>query len=180
MRPVVRLADKQVWRCNMKLPGFNAEASVYASTRHYYAGMATVADNGSVHAAAESCPPQCIEACEHGCRADGLSAGDCGALCSRECGAYAGGVTKSCGPCVDNIQTCTTCAGGTYPQGCGFVTCGSGSCPYNYQCCDGNACCPPGATCCHDGQGCCPAGSQCGSISTLGLYYCVPDWLSWL
>jgi hypothetical protein len=165
----------------MELPGFNAEASVYATTRHYYAGMATVADDGSVHAAAEEvCPPRCVEICEHGCRADGLPPGTCGALCARDCNAYGDGLPLSCGPCVDNLQTCTVCGGGKVTVGCGFVSCGNESCPWNYQCCDGNACCPPDANCCHDGHGCCPAGSQCGSIGAVGLYYCIPSWLSGL
>ncbi len=159
----------------MKLPGFNAEASIYTSARRYYAGTATVAVNGRVYPAQQKCPPECVEACEHACRADGLSPGTCGALCYRDCGAYGSG---RCGPCVDNVQTCWACGRGTYTVSCESVPCGSGSCPPNDQCCDGTTCCPADATCCHDGHGCCPAGQQCGSIGFLGLYYCVPNWLS--
>jgi hypothetical protein len=149
----------------MKFPGFNAEASVYTTTRHYYAGMATVADSGSVYAAAQqACPPWCVEACEHGCRADGLSQGACATLCYRDCSAYGGGQPVSCGPCVDNVQTCTLCGGATATRSCGSVSCGNGSCPWNYQCCDGNSCCPPDAKYCHDGHGCCDAGQECGSF----------------
>jgi hypothetical protein len=164
----------------MKLPGFNAEASVYTTTRRYYAGMATAAGSGVAAAAQKDCPPRCIEACEHGCRADGLSPGDCGSLCQRDCSAYTAGQLLGCGPCVDNVQTCTVCGGGQTTIACGSVPCGNGSCPLPNQCCDGNTCCPADATCCHDGHGCCPAGQQCRSVSAFGLYYCIPNWLSGL
>ena len=160
----------------MKLPGFNGEASVYTSARHYYAGTATVADNGSVYPAQQTCPPWCVEACEHGCRADGLSQNFCAKLCQSDCGAYGTAKPVSCGACVDNMQACTLCGGAQVTRGCGSLPCGDGFCPLSDQCCDGNTCCPADAICCHDGHGCCPAGQQCGSF--LGVYYCVPNWLS--
>lgn len=162
----------------MRLPQFTAEASIYAPTRHYYAGMAAVAGSGVVAAAHKDCPPECIEDCVHGCRADGLSAGTCGALCEYDCNAYTSGKLLGCGPCVNNTQTCTVCGGGQTTIACGSVPCGDGLCPVPNQCCDGNTCCPPDANCCHDGHGCCPAGQQCGNF--LGVYYCIPNWLSGL
>jgi hypothetical protein len=164
----------------MKLPGFSAEVSLYTTARHYYAGMAIAEGRGVVSAAQKFCPPSCIQACEHACRADGLSAGACATLCNRDCNAYTSGQILGCGPCVNNIQTCTVCGGGQTTRACGSVQCGAGSCPLPNQCCDGNTCCPSNATCCHDGHGCCAAGQDCVSIPEIGYYDCVPSWLSWL
>lgn len=161
----------------MNLPGFKAEASIYATRRHYCAGADFFADNGCVYPAQQACPPECVQVCEKGCRADGLSQGFCAQLCQRDCGAYSSGQTVSCGPCVNSVQTCTVCGGGTVTRSCGGVSCGDTVCPMNYQCCDGNTCCPSDATCCHDGHGCCPAGQHCESVSWLGLYYCLPNWV---
>ena len=159
----------------MNLPGFNAEASVYTTTRRYYAGTASVADYGSVYPAQQTCPTWCVAACEGGCRGDGLSQKYCAKLCQYDCGAYGTGTPVSCGPCVGNLQTCTLCGGDTVTRGCsgtsvvcapGLTNCGGtcknlsfdssncGGCGIRCTsgiCCEG-AC---GGTLCPDGMTCC-------------------------
>jgi hypothetical protein len=162
----------------MNVPGFNAEASAYKTKAAYYAGRAAAPSNPNIYPAATAlCPPRCVDACEHGCRADGLSAGSCASLCAKECNAYTAGIILSCGPCVNNTQTCVTCGGGTTTVACGGIPCGGGSCPLDAQCCDG-LCCGKSDVCCGDGHGCCAQGQTCES--TFGIYYCVPNWLSFL
>jgi hypothetical protein len=176
----------------MRLPGLTAESSLYQSAGRYRTtwsggsetqvsasltrarsgmGVARARNNGANDPAIDLCPPKCVGACEEGCRADGLSPGSCATLCERECAAYSAGIVLSCGPCVDNRQSCIYCGGVTGSVGCGSVSCGSGSCPWNTQCCDGNMCCPLDAACCHDGHGCCAAGWECASV--LGVYFCI-------
>ncbi len=180
------LVGKQFWRCNMKLPGFNAEASVYTTTRHYYAGTASVADYGGVYPAQQVCPPWCVAACKGGCRGDGLSQTYCAKLCQYDCGAYGTGTPVSCGPCVGNLQTCTLCGGDSVTRGCtslvcdpGLTNCG-GTCadltsnPSNCGAC-GNSCatgfCCDG-TCGTDCGGgiCCQGGVCCNTA--IGIFCC--------
>jgi hypothetical protein len=183
----------------MRLPGLTAESSLYRSTGRYHVtwsggsnapvsasitmvnrsqGVRPVPNSSAIPAAQQACPPSCVATCEHGCRADGLSPGSCATLCERDCSAYSSGQTVSCGPCVNNSQTCTLCGGATVTRGCGLVSCGSGACPFNFQCCDGTTCCPQDAQCCGDGHGCCAAGQECASF--LGAYFCIPSFLSGL
>jgi|SRR5215472_1854955 len=160
----------------MRPPGFDAEASVYRTRAWYYMGVSSVGDVG-LHLAQQNCPPRCVQECIQGCRADGLSQTSCQRLCQRDCGAYGGGEPVSCGPCVNHAQTCTLCGGAVISRTCGGLPCGNGFCPQGTQCCDG-LCCAADAKCCHDGHGCCDADQECAS--TLGVHYCIPDWLSGL
>jgi len=110
----------------MKLPSFNAEASVYTTTRHYYAGMASVEDYGGVYPAQGACPQWCIQGCETACRADGESKQYCAKLCQFDCGAYGTGAVVSCGACVGSVQTCTLCGGVMVARSCTSVVCAPG------------------------------------------------------
>jgi len=162
----------------MGVPGFNAEASVYRTSVCYYTGGTYVLNIGSISSAQQFCPPSCIETCEHGCRADGLSKSFCARLCSSDCSAYGTGEPVSCGPCVNNLQTCILCGGGTTTLSCNLVHCGGELCSPGAQCCGPHCCpptcCPEGAHCCSDGDGCCPDGSLCASL--FGIGFCIP-WL---
>jgi hypothetical protein len=100
----------------------------------------------------------------------------CAKLCHSHCGAYGGGEPVSCGPCVQNVQTCILCGGATTTRSCDLVVCGDQICSPGAQCC-GHHCCPPtwcpeGTHCCSDGDGCCPDGSACGNI--FGWHFCIP------
>jgi hypothetical protein len=165
----------------MSMPGFNAEASVYRTSVRYYTGGIHVSNIGSIPAAQQFCPPSCIETCEHGCRADGLSPGACARLCNFDCNAYGTGEPLSCGPCVNNVQTCILCGGESTTRACDLVSCGGQLCSPGAQCCGPHCCpptcCPEGAHCCSDGDGCCADGSVCASF--LGIDFCIP-WLGGL
>jgi hypothetical protein len=165
----------------MKLPGFNAAASVYTTTRHYYAGMASVVDYGGVYPAQQACPSWCVDGCEHACRTDGGSQKTCAKLCQYDCGAYGTGTPVSCGPCVGNLQTCTLCGGDTVTRGCTSVVCGPGLTNCGGTCADLDngpvfcgACgskCLAGTFCClgtKPGGGCCPNGASCVDVPLMG------------
>jgi hypothetical protein len=161
----------------MNMPGFHAEASVYRTRAPYYGGATRVQDSRSIYPAQQDfCPPWCMYNCMHGCRADGLSESQCGELCSLDCGAYGTGKPLSCGPCVNNVQTCTYCGGYTDTRSCGLVSCGGQLCSPGAQCCGPHCCppfcCPPGTHCCSDGHGCCPQGQVCASV--FGWRFCLP------
>jgi len=165
----------------MKLPGFTAEASVYITARHYYAGTASVADYGGVYPAQQTCPPWCVGICEHACRTDGESQAVCTKLCQYDCGAYGTGAVVSCGSCVNNVQTCTLCGGDTVTRSCGTsVVCAPGltncggtcknlsldsfncgacgqTCSGGMICTGGGCACPPGLTNC---------GGTCANLAT--------------
>jgi hypothetical protein len=162
----------------MSVPGFNAEASVYRTSLRYYTGGTHVLNSGSISPAQQFCPPSCIETCERGCRADGLSQSFCTRLCHLDCSAYGTGEPVSCGPCVDNVQTCILCGGESTTRSCDLVQCGGELCSPGAQCCGPHCCpptcCPDGAHCCSDGDGCCPDGSLCASV--FGFRFCIP-WL---
>ena len=72
----------------MSVPGFNADASAYRTSRRYYMRGATAESSGALFPAQQACPPQCIRRCEAGCRADGNSQSFCQNLCRLDCEAY--------------------------------------------------------------------------------------------
>jgi hypothetical protein len=160
----------------MILPGFNAEAAVYRTRGRYYTGGTYVFRSGGVSPAENFCPPKCVEVCESGCRADGLSPGACATLCNRDCSAYLSGEPLSCGPCVENVQTCIYCGGVRTTVGCDLPQCGGTLCSPGASCCGPHCCppdcCPDDTICCSDGDGCCPDGSLCGDF--LGAHFCIP------
>jgi hypothetical protein len=165
----------------MNLPGFSAEASVYKTSGRYYIAWAATGARGGIEPAQQFCPPWCIQDCIAGCRADGNSPGFCGGLCSRECNAYGSGKPASCGPCVQNVQTCILCGGVTTTRSCDLAVCGNTVCSPGAQCCGPHCCpptcCPAGTQCCSDGDGCCADGSICASF--LGIKFCLP-WIGQL
>ena len=167
----------------MRLPDFTAEASLYKAdgayrtAGHYYMSGTSMQDRSGVHPAAQDyCPASCIRDCEKACHADGNSQGFCATLCNSDCNAYTSGRPLSCGPCVDNVQTCTYCGGVTSTTSCGLLTCGNETCSPGAQCCGPHCCpptcCPENTQCCSDGHDCCPDGQLCGSF--LGWYFCIP------
>src|SRR5215470_19514181 len=94
-----------LWRRNMNVPGFHAEASLYRTSGRYYMGGAHIQDGGRIYLAQQWCPPACVNACVSGCRADGESQSFCTKLCASDCSAYGGGIPLSCSPCVQSVQT---------------------------------------------------------------------------
>ncbi len=165
----------------MNMPGFNAEASIYRTPGHYYMAPTAIYKNGSVQPAQQNCPPWCIQDCIAGCQADGLSKTRCTMLCNQDCSAYGTGRPISCGPCIQNVQTCILCGGATTTRSCGLAVCGNQVCSPGAQCCGPHCCpplcCPADTHCCSDGDGCCPDGSLCASF--FGIHFCLP-WLGGL
>jgi hypothetical protein len=160
----------------MTMPGFNAEASAYRTSIRYYTSRTHLGQSGSISLAQQFCPPSCITTCERLCQKDGLSQSSCTRLCHLDCSAYGTGVPISCGPCVNNAQTCILCGGATVTRSCNLVHCGGNVCSPGAQCCGPHCCpptcCPEGAHCCSDGDGCCPDGSTCASL--FGIHFCIP------
>ena len=160
----------------MNLPGFNAETSVYRTRGHYYMAGTAIRESGSIEPAQENCPVWCVRDCITGCQKDGLSGSFCARLCQQDCGAYGSGKPISCGPCVQNVQTCILCGGVTTTRSCDLIVCGNEVCSPGAQCC-GPHCCPPtccrpGTYCCADGDGCCQNGWSCESL--FGWHFCLP------
>jgi len=160
----------------MNVPGFSAEASVYKTSVPYYMGGAYALPSTGISAARQFCPPSCVQTCERLCQQDGLSQGACAKLCLSDCSAYGTGDPVSCGPCVNNVQTCILCGGASVTRSCNLVHCGGQACSPGAQCCGPHCCpplcCPEGAHCCSDGDGCCPDGSACASL--FGADFCIP------
>jgi hypothetical protein len=141
----------------MKMAGFTAEASVYRTTGRYYIGRAPVQDDRSIHPALQFCPhpvpPQfcpskCINDCVANCLRDNPgSKSFCNSLCECDCSTYSS-LPLSCGPCVNQRQSCTLCGGQTVTELCCDVRCGDGCCPdATDSCCAGIGCCPSGCIC---------------------------------
>lgn len=160
----------------MNLPGFNAEASVYRTRGHYYMARTATCESGRIEPALQNCPSWCVRDCLAGCHADGNSKSFCERLCSQDCSAYGTGEPVSCGPCVQNVQTCILCGGATTTRSCDLPVCGNEVCSPGAQCCGPHCCpplcCPAGTHCCSDGDGCCPDGSICASL--FGVGFCLP------
>jgi hypothetical protein len=143
-------------------------------------GRSLVQNSRSISPAQQNCPPWCIQDCVHTCRQDGLSQSFCEKLCLSDCSAYDSGRPVSCGPCVQNVQTCILCGGVTTTRSCDLVVCGNEVCSPGAQCCGPHCCpptcCPAGTHCCSDGDGCCPNGWSCEII--FGYHFCSP--IPWL
>jgi hypothetical protein len=160
----------------MSMPGFNAEASLYATSIRYYLGGARARPSASLSPALQFCPPSCVATCESLCQKDGLSQSSCAKLCLSDCSAYGTGDPVSCGPCMNNVQTCVLCGGETVTRSCNLVHCGNNICSPGAQCCGPHCCppdcCPDGTHCCSDGDGCCPNGWACANL--FGVGFCIP------
>src|SRR5215467_3963028 len=138
----------------MTIPGFNAEASVYKTkenycltSRGYYAGGVPLQNDGRIYPALQFCPPQCVSGCVANCYRDGLTSSFCQGLCLSDCSAYSS-LPLFCGPCVNQLRTCTRCGGQTVTELCCNVPCGGGCCPdAGDSCCGGIGCCSQGDIC---------------------------------
>jgi hypothetical protein len=155
-------------------PGFNAEASLYQSNEHYrltsgdfalktaeitaeasvdsrtsrcYRNGVPIQEDRSINPALQFCPPRCVSDCVTNCRRDGLSLSFCHRLCLSDCSTYSS-LPLSCGPCINQRQSCTLCGGQTVTELCCDVRCGDGCCPdATDSCCAGVGCCPSGCIC---------------------------------
>jgi hypothetical protein len=142
----------------MRMAGFTAEASVYRTTERYYMGGAPVQNDRGVYPALQFicphpkprqvCPSRCISDCVHNCLRDNPgSLNFCNSLCLCDCSTYSS-LPLSCGPCVNQLQTCTLCGGQTVTELCCDVPCGRGCCPdAGDSCCGGIGCCSQGDIC---------------------------------
>jgi hypothetical protein len=87
---------------NMKIPGFNAEPSVYRTRRHYRTTSGF--DGNSALIRPQACDLDCLGECRQGCAGlTGREHADCIRLCSTECGCTI--QPPVCSPCRCDPQT---------------------------------------------------------------------------
>src|SRR4051812_7126494 len=92
----------------MPMPGYTAEASLYRTSGHYYAGGAPVQVGGAIQPAQQTCQDRCFRCCVSACRADGNPRSWCERLCRSDCEAY--------GPCWPS--SCSSRSGYPTPWVC--------------------------------------------------------------
>ena len=126
----------------MKMPGFNAESSLYRTSGRYHMVYFFGQANGAIHPA-DTCFDRCMDACiKAGLDSDvpiAILRNECKPPCLIKCGT----LPPPPPPCPPETERC-----------------GRFCCPPN-TCCYGSGCCQSGETCIL-GSGCCPAVKACG------------------